>query len=180
MKFESKYVRCIWSDDLPDSFVGVVADSGSALKAKVEANKQTTVSRRVNEQWPFAADDNCWHLAYYDPNYENKLAYEKGEKIQVWSDEEDEWLDDETPDWTKQKHRIKPKGARMTYRQLSEWLAKGNGQVASDSLIYVSGTYCYNTEYDDKEVLENYRIRRWGSGIWLEPTVSVYQEDCND
>lgn len=178
MKFESKYVRCIWSDDLPDSFVGVVEDSGSALKAKVEANKKTAVSRRGIEQWPFTAGDMGWHLAYYDPSYECKLAYEKGEKIQVWSDEADEWLDDETPDWTKQKYRIKPHIAHMTYRQLSEWLAKGNGQVKGDTTLTTA--FAYLEEDDDKEVPENYRIRRWGSGILLEPTVSVYQEDCNE
>ena len=150
------------------------------MKEQVESNKKVLVSRRDSAQWPFTVGDIGWHLAYYDPNYECKLAYETGEKIQVLSDEAGEWLDEESPDWTRQKYRIKPKVARMTYRQLSEWLAKGNGQVSHDYLIDVSCTYCYSTEDDDKEVPESYRIRRWGSGIWLEPTVSVYQEDCRD
>lgn len=177
MKFEAKYVRCIWEGDLPSTFIGAVADSGDKLKEYVETNVSVTVSKHSTQAYPFTAKDSCWHLAYYDPNYACKIAYDKGKEIQVWSDEADEWLNDATPDWTQKKYRIKPEITRMTNRQLAEWLARGNGQVSYNG-SYVSCGCNYITEADDKEIAESYRIRRWGSGIWIEPTEDVYKEDC--
>lgn len=72
---------------------------------------------------------------------------------------------------------------RMTYRQLAEWLAKGNGQVSySDRSTAI--TVCvetFNSYFEKKDNIEvpfDYKIRRFGSDEWIEPTIDVYMEDC--
>lgn len=69
-----------------------------------------------------------------------------------------------------------PKSRRMTYRERSEWIAKGNGQMATKNgnAVCSSG---YELGDDDKEC-DDCLIRRWDSDEWIEPTVDVYEADC--
>lgn len=76
-------------------------------------------------------------------------------------------------------HEEPPK-KRMTYRQLSEWLAKGNGEF-----IDSKGEYCipmcaisYSEERRNEPVRQDIRIRTWDSDEWIEPTVDIYERDC--
>ena len=67
--------------------------------------------------------------------------------------------------------------ALMTHRQLSEWLAKGNGQMRSaGALLYSLLVYEPKNEHD--AVGKNIRIRRWDSDEWVVPTVDIYERDC--
>ena len=71
-----------------------------------------------------------------------------------------------------------PQSRRMTYRELAEWLSKGNGQYkVHESSSYYNSLACCSSE-DCKEVPVDYKLRRWGSDEWIEPTVDVYEQDC--
>lgn len=62
---------------------------------------------------PFYIDDVYWSLAYYDPNYECKVAYSQGKQIQIQVQNRDgysdEWADVKQPIWSKREvYRVKP------------------------------------------------------------------------
>lgn len=68
---------------------------------------------------------------------------------------------------------------RMTNRELSQWLAKGNGEMkinyfsfnAIKPTVYASHSYLEGTE--NKEVENSIRIRDFGSDEWREPLIEV-------
>lgn len=72
-----------------------------------------------------------------------------------------------------------PPMKRMTNIQLMEWLAKGNGLFN-----YKNGsTYCYTDfafmkQILNEEVNEDIVICTWDSYDWIEPTVDIYERDC--
>ena len=65
----------------------------------------------------------------------------------------------------------------MTYRQLAEWLTKGNGQ-SKDEGSWVYQYLAYKLIVENKPVDETVRIRRWDSDEWVKPTVDIYERDC--
>lgn len=68
---------------------------------------------------------------------------------------------------------------RMTYRQLAEWLAKGNGEYRPNKtggMAYTMSEYRYDCP--EAVIPEDYNIRHWGSDDWLEPTVDIFIKDC--
>ena len=71
-----------------------------------------------------------------------------------------------------------PPKKRMTYRQLSEWLAKGNGQYTTDNYVRIYVGYGYHRGKENNEVDRCVIIRPWGSEEWVEPTVDIYERDC--
>lgn len=72
-----------------------------------------------------------------------------------------------------------PPKPRMTYRQLAEWLAKGNGEYA-DSYVFKIAYFTYSYAVEDKDiaVADIIKIRPWDSEEWVEPTVDIYERDC--
>lgn len=70
----------------------------------------------------------------------------------------------------------------MTYRQLSEWLAKGFGELVFEGGEIVSRVCHTFKEYfvadENKPVFERYLIRPWGSDEWVKPTLEIYERDC--
>ena len=121
-----------------------------------------------------------WKFVYYDPNYDCKIAYNNGKKIQFKNKASDVWLQsDFEPKWSNDcDYRIKPEepdNKRMTHCQLAEWLAKGNGQYRYMDLLITSTDY--REKYDNDEVSEVIKIRRWHSNEWIEPTYDVYKKD---
>jgi hypothetical protein len=115
---------------------------------------------------------------------EEKRGYENGETIQFLLDSEtNEWEDIKEPDWNSVvKYRIKPeepKSVRMTYRQMAEWAIKQNGEIKSPADPgYVFCDLSYREDLENKEVPEGYKLRRWGSDEWIEPTYCVFARDC--
>lgn len=109
------------------------------------------------------------------------MAYAEGKEIQYKSTLMGEWVDNTYPsfDFINCEYRIKPepkKTRRMTYRELSEWLAKGNG-VQRDIGCLVCYPYCEYIETDkNKEVPKSYRIRKWDSDEWVEPLMEEENE----
>ena len=65
----------------------------------------------------------------------------------------------------------------MSYRQLAEWLAKGNGQSRYKKGSPTTG-FMYDYEHENKQLTEDFEIRSWGSDEWIEPTADVYLKDC--
>lgn len=73
-----------------------------------------------------------------------------------------------------------PPKKRMTYRQLAEWMAKGNGEYTDSQNKYCMPMYAisYAEERRDEPIWENCVIRPWDSEDWIEPTVDIYERDC--
>ena len=70
------------------------------------------------------------------------------------------------------------KKRRMTNRELSKWLAHGNGEWTDKSkdpfqihcFIY-QNTYSYEHDTDNAPVKKGYMIRGWDETEWHEPEV---------
>ena len=63
---------------------------------------------------------------------------------------------------------------RMTNRELSEWLAKGNGEVKNlGYTINISTSYFYKNNTENENVDDNICIRDFGSDEWREPLIEV-------
>ena len=91
------------------------------------------------------------------------------------------WVDCKAPDFCMKAecYRIKPEVEvkLMTYRQLAEWCAKGNGEFRfnESSTFYNICTY---DEPSENNVVSDVSIRYWNSNEWIKPTLEVYLEDC--
>lgn len=59
----------------------------------------------------------------------------------------------------------------LTNKELSEWCAKGNGQVLCVSSANVHTFYSYQKELDDYPVTQDILIRKFGDKEWVEPTL---------
>ena len=111
-------------------------------------------------------------------------AYEDGKQIQ-FSNNNNEWKDWTIPlepiwNWVDYDFRIKPedKPARMTNRQLAEWLAKGFGSWKTRRSPTVYMDISYPIFEENTPVSDSFHIRPWGSDEWIEPTVEIYERDC--
>lgn len=190
--FDKKFVHFMWEDAL-EGKACFVSDDIDDLQEEVMKGTSTDIvyahDTRGQTSFPFETINDYYRFAYYDPNYAAKKAYIEGKHIQYrfsgesWHDisESDiadikyiglSWFDDDC------EYRIKPGSNRMTYRQLAEWLAKGNGQQSS-TMCSVGYTFQEVIEKEEnKEVPADYKIRRWDSDEWIEPALDVYLEDC--
>ena len=72
--------------------------------------------------------------------------------------------------------KVKKEPELMTYRQLSEWLARGNGQMRMHDSVIAYSYFCYQTDSEESQVKA--LIRPWGSDEWIIPTVDIYERDC--
>ncbi len=62
-----------------------------------------------------------------------------------------------------------PQPRRATYRELSKWLAQGNGEMTTND-CYQSTLY-YDSKDADKPCNDKIRVRQWTDDEWHEPTV---------
>lgn len=185
--FNKKFVYFMWDDGLigKDCFT---ASSIKELITKVnERDVKCQVKKGDNDEFPFKANIFQYKFAYYDPNYDIKIAYNEGKQIQFqslvdggWCDcdelSEDSWDDD-------YKYRIKPAEDEkqtkcMTYRQLAEWLGRGNGEFMYRLSIATTSIISYLISDENSEVSQDSRIRKWNSNEWIKPTLAIYEEDC--
>ena len=65
---------------------------------------------------------------------------------------------------------------RLTYRQLSRWLATGKGEFLNTETRYVSSRAFYPEPKSDEEVPSNLLVRTWDSEEWMQPTTKVLEE----
>lgn len=71
----------------------------------------------------------------------------------------------------------KPKPIQlMTFLQLAEWLAKGNGQAKLPNKEYFYSRVDYDVICEESS--SNALIRPWGSTEWITPTLDIYERDC--
>lgn len=99
-KFEDKFVHFRWDDSLKGKKV-FCADCISTLEYDVAEGEDYRELLRYsgNKTCPFTVKssdgehDNNWQFVYYDPNYEVKLAYEEGKKIQYRAIDTGDWCD---------------------------------------------------------------------------------------
>lgn len=64
----------------------------------------------------------------------------------------------------------------VTNRELSKWLAKGNGQISINGGRDVSMTYTYEMGHDNDEVPHFMRVRNWDDTEWYIPTEEYLKE----
>ena len=188
--FDKKFVHFLWDDSLEDK-EGFFADDVNALQIRVNENNVKFYGKACKAEsvsYPIAIvrdnehiddRDTAYRFFYHDPNYAVKKAFAEGKQIQYFRIDDSMWQDCVgIPVWHEQtKYRIKT--MRMTYRELAEWLAKGNGEFRpnqTSGMAYTTSNYRYDCTPDIIPI--DYKIRRWGSDEWIEPTVDVYEEDC--
>lgn len=117
-KFEDKFVHFRWDDSLKGKKV-FYADSIGSLEDDVAEGKDYGLLIRASgsKDYPFLIKGDeeeetptNWKFVYYDPNYECKIACEKGKTIQFKC--QSIWMDIEgIPAWNENcEYRIKPEG----------------------------------------------------------------------
>ena len=202
--FDKKYVYFMWDDKLEGKDCFTADDMERLIEAVNNGYSRHQVSHTIYNsnlgkeatydlKMPFRNKDTCTvhQFAYYDPNYECKCAYAKGRPFQYKARDTGKWcywnysFSSECSFSDDIEYRIppkaeEPKAERMTYRELAEWLAKGNGQSKTGYVAVTQIGYDSIDEKDNRELPEEYRIRRWGSDEWIEPTVDVYEADCSE
>ena len=72
---------------------------------------------------------------------------------------------------------VEEKPKMMTRRQITEWLAKGNGE-AKDGHGNVANNYYYLVGAENKPLEYELEVRKFGSEKWEPATVEVYKRDC--
>lgn len=149
-KFEERYVYFRWSRELEGKEV-LCADHIDVLEKQVVKSWFKgfgVVKKSVDTGYPFETASKSWQFCYYDPNYEAKIAYEQGKKIEckrkgdAWGDLDWDytpspaWLDDheyrimkenqpeENPDT---EHQIPKSNEAVPNRKLSRWLSRIEG-----------------------------------------------------
>lgn len=180
--FDKKYVYFEWEDEL-EGKEGFAHENIKGLKMVVngsQAGIKTTVRKADDDMFVSNTTNRKYFFFYYDPNYTCKRAYAEGKQIQFKSTIGN-WENIDCPKWNKgMEYRIKPeepKLRRMTYRQISEWAGKQNGEIKTINDV-VRCVFTYSAGTENEELPEGYKIRRWGSDEWIEPTANVYEADC--
>lgn len=182
--FDKRFVYFMWDEKLKGKkvFTSDVISCLIELVNKVEDRSQVYEFLDDDDSFPFEDTSGTpWRFVYYDPNYDCKIAFAEGKNIEVRDG--DNWIPATSPCWSDEyEYRIKPEESdnkRMTYRQLAEWLAKGNGQYRTERSIGANSmtSLAVYTPNENKEINYVWEIRRWNSDEWIKPTVAVYKED---
>ena len=180
-QFQKRYVHFMWDDKLQGKEVFFANTVEQLSKLVLENQDKRKVFSSGNKAAPFSINGdpfcNKWMFIYYDPNYEFKVAFEQGKKIEckrkgdAWEDwnytPDPEWLDD-------YEYRIKPEESKpVTNRELARWLSQGNGEYKtyedSDLSTYNHYYYYYKDCEADAPVKIPY-VRKWEDTHWHEPT----------
>ena len=68
-----------------------------------------------------------------------------------------------------------PESKLVTYRELSRWIAEGNGEVKYSNTVLTNWNYSINDE--NKFVSENFSVRKWYDTEWHKPTREYFGLD---
>lgn len=172
--FDKKYVYFMWDDKLKEK-KGFVANHINTLVSLVNSNtNMCTILKTVDHSHPFLSDRDptsysFTQFAYYDPNYELKIAHNNGETIESYDEELKKWVEEKEPKWWDNvKYRVKQNDNFCTNRQLAKWLAQGNGECKIEKFV---STYHIYEEIDTNNEIEDYLVRRWEDSVWHTPTL---------
>ena len=179
MKFEQKYVRCMWSEEMEGNKC-FVSDRISDLIRIVEEGLLKgygRVEQTCSRDFPFRSNGSLWRFAYFDPCFTLKQAREEGKVIErFWESEQEweEWIDDEFPG-DLALYRIKPEEENpVTNRELARWLAQGRGECRLYAMGDVSPYAQTAFRYCDKDgflpVKGIVLVRNWDDNEWHEPS----------
>ena len=61
-----------------------------------------------------------------------------------------------------------PESKLVTCRELASWIAKGNGEVKADDVVYSNWNY-YN-EQENNPIKDSLLVRKWDEKEWHKPT----------
>lgn len=176
--FDKQYVYFEW-DDKFNGVEALAADEIATLKLRVESGETwnlCTLKGTKNMYFPFmdVATEEIYKYIYYDPLYKYKYAYYIEGKIIEWFDEDKgEWVSFTVePLWGDNvQYRIQEEADNLcTYRQLAEWIAKGNGELFFGGLVETS--LSYPAEKAENCLDQPYMIRKWDDREWHEPFLS--------
>lgn len=172
--FDEKYVYFMWDDKLKEK-KGFVANHINTLVSFVNSNTDMcTILQTVDKSYPFLSDREPTgygfsQFAYYDPNYELKVAYNNGKTIESYDEEFEIWVEEKEPKWWDNvKYRVKQNDKFCTNRQLAKWLAQGNGESKTGTFVYIYHIY---EEYKTNKEVKNYLVRKWDDEDWHNPTL---------
>lgn len=177
--FDKKYVYFMWDDKLEEK-KGFVADHIDTLVNLVNLNSNIcTISKTNHNSYPFVSDRmslgfNFAQFAYYDPNYELKVAHLNGDAIEFYDEELKKWVEEKEPKWWDNvKYRVKQNDVKQndkfcTNRQLAKWLAQGNGESMTGEFV---STYHIYEVGDLNDEVGNFLVRRWDDKDWHNPTL---------
>lgn len=156
IKFEDKFIHFRWSDELEGKQV-FYADSISMLEQNFAAGNRGYVHESGREEYPFAiTDDANFKFVYYDPNFDCKVAFNKGKKIQCRMDKSCVWRDITDPCWEDEtEYRIKP-GLAWSDLHIGDILRQFNGSIVSSV-----------TAFDMADVTNHVQLAGWG---WVSDT----------
>jgi hypothetical protein len=73
----------------------------------------------------------------------------------------------ERTDW---KHCAEIPEVLVTYRELSRWLAEGNGEMKFSKDSNCCSFFCYSSIDEDIPVNSNWNVRKWSDTEWHKPT----------
>lgn len=181
--FDKKYVHFLYDFNLHGKRGFFANDIGTLIR-HVENNSSAVKDAPVKFRdsfFPF--EDNSgseWKFFYFDPLYEWKWLYKSGKKIQyrelasvidvTWRDVDGSHVWDECYEYKMVLEEAEPSNM-LTFIQLTEWLARGNGQVMSELRNLVFTSLGYDPKQDDLESPDGWLVRRWGDTEWHKPTM---------
>jgi hypothetical protein len=179
--FDKKYVYFMWDDKLEEkeAFVALyIEDLINAVNTQ-DYRFKTRIHESDDDyekgKYPFCDTVNeSFSFAYYDPNYELKVAYNNGKTIESYAEEFKIWVEEKEPKWWDNvKYRVKENDVKQndkicTNRQLEKWLAQGNGECKTATLV---SSYHIYEENKANNKLEHFLVRRWDDEDWHKPTL---------
>lgn len=180
MKFEKEFVYFMWDKALEGEpvFIGDSID-GLVKAVEEEWSRHVTVDNE-SLAYPFRVRTSGgapYRFVYFDPLFDIKKAYAEGQEIEVRDLISGQWIVPSKPVFLPERagdYRIKGRdsGGRATFRELANWLAQGKGQYrfVDGNSDMVLQSFTYNERDDDKEVVKELRVRKWGDAKWREPT----------
>lgn len=174
--FDKKYVYFMWDDELKENEAFVanyIEDLIDAVNTQ-DSHFKTRIHESDNDyykgKYPFCDTVNeSFSFAYYDPNYELKVAYNNGKTIESCAEEFKIWVEEKEPKWWDNvKYRVKQSDKICTNRQLEKWLAQGNGESTTGTVVTSNHTY---KKEDANDEVEDFLVRRWDDEDWHKPTL---------
>ena len=165
--FDKKYVYFMWDDKLEGKeafiaqYIEDLIDTVDAQDSRFKNRIHESCDDYYKGKYPFSNAIEDFMFAYYDPNYELKVAYNKGKTIESYDEELKKWVEEKEPKWLDNvKYRVKQKDKFCTNRQLAKWLAQGNGESITG--MFVSTYHLYEEKESNNEVEKAYNYLMLG------------------